>query len=108
MNTLQITDSAKKELLRLITAESNPAKKLRIGVQGGGCSGLTYTMDFDFPNAQDIVQEMNGLEVLVNKAHALYLVGTTLDFEEGLNNRGFSFQNPNAKETCGCGTSFSV
>ena len=108
MNTLQITDSAKKELLRLITAESNPAKKLRIGVQGGGCSGLTYTMDFDFPNAQDIVQEMNGLEVLVNKAHALYLVGTILDFEEGLNNRGFSFQNPNAKETCGCGTSFSV
>ena len=108
MNTLQITDSAKKELLRLITVESNPAKKLRIGVQGGGCSGLTYTMDFDFPNAQDIVQEMNGLEVLVNKAHALYLVGTILDFEEGLNNRGFSFQNPNAKETCGCGTSFSV
>lgn len=108
MNTLQITDSAKKELMRLIAAEPDTSKKLRIGVQGGGCSGLTYTMDFDVPKENDLVQEMNGLEVLVNKAHALYLIGTILDFEEGLNNRGFSFQNPNAKETCGCGTSFSV
>ena len=108
MSTLKVSDSAKLELTRLIQQETDSNKMLRVGVKGGGCSGLSYILDFDFATDQDKVVEVDGLKILVNKAHELYLAGTTLNYESGLGNRGFVFENPNAKETCGCGESFSI
>ena len=108
MSTLKVSESAKAELLRLVEMESGSQKYLRVGVKGGGCSGLSYLLEFDVPTEQDQWVEVDGLKILVNKAHELYLVGTTLNYEPGLGNRGFVFENPNAKETCGCGESFSI
>jgi iron-sulfur cluster assembly protein len=108
MSTLKVSESAKAELLRLVEMESDSQKYLRVGVKGGGCSGLSYLLEFDVPTEQDQWVEVDGLKILVNKAHELYLVGTTLNYEPGLGNRGFVFENPNAKETCGCGESFSI
>jgi iron-sulfur cluster assembly protein len=82
---------------------------IRVGVQGGGCSGLMYQLTFDNQeNEGDMSFENNGVKVVVDKKSYLYLVGTTLDFSGGLNGKGFVFQNPNADRTCGCGESFSV
>jgi iron-sulfur cluster assembly protein len=108
MSTLKVSESAKAELLRLVEKERDSQKYLRVGVKGGGCSGLSYLLEFDVPTEQDQWVEVDGLKILVNKAHELYLVGTTLNYEPGLGNRGFVFENPNAKETCGCGESFSI
>ena len=108
MSTLKVSESAKAELLRLVEMEKDSQKFLRVGVKGGGCSGLSYLLEFDVPTEQDQWVEVDGLKILVNKAHELYLVGTTLNYEPGLGNRGFVFENPNAKETCGCGESFSI
>ena len=108
MSALNVTESAKAELIRLVGLEKDAAKMLRVGVKGGGCSGLSYILDFDCATDQDKVVEVDGLKILVNKAHELYLAGTTLNYEPGLGNRGFIFENPNAKETCGCGESFSI
>jgi iron-sulfur cluster assembly protein len=82
---------------------------LRVSVVGGGCSGLSYQLDFD--NEQqtgDQVFEQEGVKLLVNLKSYLYLAGTQLDFSDGLNGKGFHFQNPNASRTCGCGESFGV
>jgi iron-sulfur cluster assembly protein len=81
---------------------------LRIGVKGGGCSGFSYVLGFDQPQEGDDRYEINGINVVMNKAHAIYLLGMEIDFVSGLDNRGFTFDNPNAKSTCGCGTSFSA
>ena len=82
---------------------------IRVGVQGGGCSGLMYQLTFDNQeNEGDMPFENNGVKVVVDKKSYLYLVGTVLDFSGGLNGKGFVFQNPNADRTCGCGESFSV
>ena len=82
---------------------------IRVGVQGGGCSGLMYQLTFDNEEKEgDMAFENNGVKVVVDKKSYLYLVGTTLDFSGGLNGKGFVFQNPNADRTCGCGESFSV
>lgn len=108
MSTLKVSETAKAELLRLVEMEKDSQKFLRVGVKGGGCSGLSYLLEFDVPTEQDQWVEVDGLKILVNKAHELYLVGTTLNYEPGLGNRGFVFENPNAKETCGCGESFSI
>ena len=82
---------------------------LRVGVKGGGCSGLEYFLDFaKEPVKGDRVFEQHGLRVFVDPKSYLYLIGTTLDFEEGLMNAGFKFTNPNANRTCGCGSSFSA
>jgi iron-sulfur cluster assembly protein len=106
---IKITESAVKQLLR-IREEQNvgPDNALRVGVKGGGCSGFSYILGFDNKKEEDDVYEIAGLQVVMNKAHALYLMGIEIDWEDGLNNRGFSFNNPNATETCGCGTSFSA
>ncbi len=107
---LSLSSGAEKELARILT-EDNPSgfTAVRIGVKGGGCSGLTYLLDLDNPqDGQDYLFEGTGYRLVVNQAHALYLVGMTLTYESGLSNRGFVFENPNAKEKCGCGTSFSV
>lgn len=81
---------------------------LRVGVKGGGCSGFSYMLGFDTIKEGDEVYDIDGVRVIMQKSHQLYLLGIELDWEEGLNNRGFTFNNPNAKETCGCGTSFSA
>jgi iron-sulfur cluster assembly protein len=77
-------------------------------VKGGGCSGFSYVLGFDEPKEGDETLDVNGIRVFMQKSHAIYLLGMEIDFLEGLNNRGFSFNNPNAKDTCGCGTSFAA
>jgi iron-sulfur cluster assembly protein len=104
-----LTEGALIELARIRQDQNIPADYgLRIGVKGGGCSGFSYILGFDEQKEGDDTFQINGLKVLMQKAHAIYLLGMEIDWMEGLNNRGFSFNNPNATETCGCGTSFSA
>lgn len=81
---------------------------LRVGVKGGGCSGLSYVLGFDAKEADDEVYEIEGIPVVMKSAHGIYLFGMQVDFQDGLNARGFVFNNPNASSTCGCGSSFAV
>ena len=104
-----VSDQAKKRLLELMSSEDAPVEYVRIGVSAGGCSGLSYELDFDqktLPNDQ--LFEHNGIKLLVDKKSQLYLLGTTLNYSGGLNVKGFVFENPNASRTCGCGESFSL
>lgn len=108
---IQMTEKAIKEIKRLI--ETDPTAKdsnLRVQVAGGGCSGMSYKLGFDKepPAATDKVFENEGVKLIVDAKSYLFLSGTTLDFSDGLNGTGFVFSNPNAKRTCGCGSSFSV
>lgn len=106
---ITVTDSAKKQALRLMEEDNKVGYFIRVGVQGGGCSGLMYQLDFDNENREgDKAFENNGIKVVVDKKSYLYLVGTTLDYSGGLNGKGFVFKNPNADRTCGCGESFSI
>jgi iron-sulfur cluster assembly accessory protein len=103
------TSSAIDELRKLMQAEGfDTTQHLRVGVKGGGCSGMTYVLAFDAKEDNDDVFEVEGIPCVMNKAHGLYLMGMQIDWQNGLNNRGFSFTNPNASNTCGCGTSFAV
>lgn len=106
---ISLTDGAVKELVR-IRREQGVAEDhgLRVGVKGGGCSGFSYILGFDVQKENDEVYQINGVKVFMQKSHAIYLLGIEIDWEDGLNNRGFSFNNPNATDTCGCGTSFSA
>jgi iron-sulfur cluster assembly protein len=104
--TIKLTESAIKELLILSAKENN--KPIRVGVKGGGCSGLSYVLEFDDRNDFDEEFVVDGLRVVVDKRHAMYLMGMEVDYQFGLNDRGFIFRNPNATNTCGCGTSFST
>lgn len=83
---------------------------LRVGVEGGGCSGLSYVMDFDdnIKTTDNVVNTSNGLKVIIDRKSLLYLAGTELTYSDGLNGKGFQWQNPNASRTCGCGESFSI
>ena len=81
---------------------------LRVGVKGGGCSGMSYILGFDRQREQDLEFEVDGIAVVMDKRHGLYLMGITLDYQDGLDARGFTFENPNATATCGCGSSFSA
>lgn len=103
------TAAAIEEIKRLLVAD-NPENysHLRVGVKGGGCSGMTYVLGFDKKEDSDEVYNIEGVEVIMNKAHGIYLMGMEVDFTDGLNARGFVFKNPNATSTCGCGTSFAV
>lgn len=106
---ITVTDTAKKQAIRLMEDEGKEGYFIRVGVQGGGCSGLMYQLTFDNEDKEgDKVFEDNGVKVVVDKKSYLYLIGTILDFSGGLNGKGFVFQNPNADRTCGCGESFSV
>ncbi len=106
---VKFTEGALKELKRLVEApDFDASQKLRVGVKGGGCSGLTYVMGFDHQMPDDQVFETQGITCIMNKAHEMYLFGMEIDWQDGLNNRGFVFKNPNASTTCGCGTSFAV
>lgn len=83
---------------------------LRVGVEGGGCSGLSYVMDFDneIKKTDDVIETTEGLKVIIDRKSLLYLAGTELTYSDGLNGKGFQWQNPNASRTCGCGESFSI
>ncbi len=104
-----ITESAIRELRAIKEAQNIPDDHgLRIGVKGGGCSGFSYILGFDLEKEKDQVYELGGFKILMEKSHGLYLLGMEIDWVDGLNNRGFSFNNPNASDTCGCGSSFSA
>lgn len=106
---ITLTEGALEQLNAIRQQENIPSDYvLRVGVKGGGCSGFSYLLGFDQPKEDDQLFTVNGLQVAMNKAHAIYLLGMQIDFSQGLNNRGFTFQNPNATSTCGCGTSFSA
>jgi iron-sulfur cluster assembly protein len=109
LQPITLTSSAIQQLMRISKEQNVPSNYgLRIGVKGGGCSGFSYILGFDEQKEKDQVYEVNGIKVLMEKAHGLYLLGMEIDWVDGLNNRGFTFNNPNAKESCGCGTSFSA
>ena len=106
---INISDSARDRLLHLLDTDTTKKQFVRVGVESGGCSGLSYKLDFDnTKNADDELIENNKIKLLVNKKSFLYLVGTILEFSDGLNGKGFVFNNPNAGRTCGCGESFSL
>lgn len=108
---VQVTERAAKEVLRVIEEHKLPATTwVRIGAKGGGCSGFSYVLDFDQtgPTEFDLTFEMHGVKIVVDKKSEFFMGGTVLDFNDGLLNRGFVFQNPSASGTCGCGTSFSA
>ena len=106
---IKVTDNAKKQAIRLMEDENKEGYFIRVGVHGGGCSGLMYQLTFDNEMKEDDKEFFdNDIKVVVDKKSFLYLIGTTLDFSGGLNGKGFVFQNPNADRTCGCGESFSV
>lgn len=105
---ISLTQGAISEINRLIQSNTTEHKNLRIGVKGGGCSGLTYIMEFDAKQEDDEVIEIGAINLIMKPAHAIYLSGMEIDFSTGLDNRGFTFKNPNASSTCGCGTSFAV
>ena len=107
---ITITNIAKEKLFSLI--KDGGLKNdvfVRVGVESGGCSGLSYKLDFDEKKSEaDKIIEDNGVKIVVDKKSYLYLVGTTLNYSGGLNGKGFVFENPNANRTCGCGESFSL
>ncbi len=108
---IKVSEIAVKKAQSLMEEEGkNPAESfIRVGVKGGGCSGLSYDLSFDSElREEDKVFEDNGMKVVVDKKSFLYLIGTELDYSGGLNGKGFVFKNPNANRTCGCGESFSV
>lgn len=106
---ITLTDGAVEQLTKIMAKESISAENgLRLGVKGGGCSGFTYILGFDVKKENDDTFEVKGIKVFMDRAHAIYLIGMEVDFHNGLNNRGFTFNNPNATESCGCGTSFSA
>ncbi len=106
---ITITEKAIDEIKKILEQENEPDLFLRVGVQGGGCSGLSYFLSLDKEiRPQDKILEHDGVKVVVDAKSAMYLEGTILDFTDGLMGRGFVFNNPNAVRTCGCGSSFSV
>lgn len=109
MAPISLTEGAITQLKRIFEEQSVPSTYgLRVGVKGGGCSGFSYILGFDEQKEKDQIFEVDGFKVFMEKSHSLYLLGMEVDWHDGLNNRGFVFNNPNAKESCGCGTSFSA
>lgn len=104
-----LTASAISEIKRLMKEEDFDSEKyLRIGVKGGGCSGMSYLLGFEQKTEKDELYEIDGIEYIINPSHSIYLNNMEIDWEGGLNSRGFIFKNPNASTTCGCGSSFGV
>ncbi len=107
--TITVSENAAKHVRDFTGKKETDTVSLRVGVKGGGCSGLTYDLSVDsatLPN--DKVIEQHGVTILIDKKSYVFLAGTILDFSDGLNGKGFQFHNPNAKSTCGCGNSFGV
>ena len=106
---VSLTQSARDEIKRLMGVEGfDTTQQLRIGVKGGGCTGMTYVLGFDARTEKDEVFTIDGISCIMERSHGIYLMGMEVDWHGGLNSRGFTFNNPNASKTCGCGTSFAV
>jgi iron-sulfur cluster assembly protein len=107
---ITLTEKAAKEVQRVMSDKQITNMVLRIGVVGGGCSGFQYSLGFDEASdpLKDVIEEHHGVTVAVDKKSELFLDGTVLDFYDGLEKRGFTFNNPNAVKSCGCGSSFSA
>src|SRR5690606_39444668 len=108
---IQVSDTAKNKIASLMQEEGTSIQEsfVRVGVESGGCSGLSYKLIFDQTEKEgDKIFEDNGVKIVVDKKSFLYLVGMTLEYSGGLNGKGFVFNNPNAQRTCGCGESFAV
>lgn len=112
---VQLTERAATEVRRIVANKQIPTEfGLRVGVKGGGCSGMSYVLGFDKRRDHDLAFDLDGdgadgpITVFMDKRHGLYLMGTTVDYHDGLNARGFVFENPNATQTCGCGSSFGA
>jgi iron-sulfur cluster assembly protein len=108
---ITIEENALKHILDLMVSEGfeSTTHHLRVGVKGGGCSGLSYTMDFDDTITEmDEVVDLEVIKVIIDKKSVLYLYGTELTYSDGLNGKGFQWVNPNASRSCGCGESFSL
>lgn len=106
---IEMSESAAQEIKKIMQTKKIPeGYALRVGVRGGGCSGMSYVLGFDKQREHDKQFKVSGIPVYVDKRHGLYLMGTTVDYHDGLNARGFTFDNPNATETCGCGSSFAA
>jgi iron-sulfur cluster assembly accessory protein len=103
---ISLTDAARTEVRRLIELEGKPG--LRLGIKGGGCSGLSYMLEFTDEQEGDTVIELEGFKIFLDRKSTIYLRGITLDHQSGLDGRGFVFHNPQASNTCGCGESFSL
>lgn len=104
-----LTEAAAREIRNFRSQPGfNPNQYLRIGVKGGGCSGMSYVLGFDEKQDADNEFESNGVKCLINKQHSMYLLGIEVDWQENDESRGFTFSNPNASNSCGCGSSFAV
>jgi iron-sulfur cluster assembly protein len=111
MPAITLTESAAKEVKRIMDEQKlEEGTVLRVGVRGGGCSGFSYALGFDknFDEKADTKYDQHGVPLVVDKKSALYLEGTTVDFYDGIERRGFTFDNPNAVKSCGCGSSFQA
>ena len=107
--TIHIDEAAVEHVRQFAEQAGKPDSNLRVAVKGGGCSGLTYTLDLvNEPAKDDKVIKEHGLQLFVDRKSYVFLAGTTLGYSGGLNGKGFVFDNPNAKTTCGCGTSFGI
>jgi iron-sulfur cluster assembly protein len=106
---VKFTAGAIVEIKRLMNEPGfDASQRLRVGVKGGGCSGMSYVLGFDAKKENDMEYAYEGFTFIMDKAHELYLLGMEIDWQNGLNNRGFTFSNPNASATCGCGSSFAI
>ena len=105
---ITLSAGAVSEIKRLIEKENKADVGLRIGVRAGGCSGMSYMLGFDAARPDDQVENFEGIKVFIDQQSASYLSGTELDYVDGLQGKGFTFKNPNASRSCGCGESFSV
>ncbi len=105
---IALTPTAASEIKRLLTKENKPELGLRIGVRPGGCSGMSYMLGFDNIHDGDKVENIEGIQIFVDQKSVPYLQGLSLDYTDGLQGKGFTFSNPNATRSCGCGESFSV
>ena len=106
---VEITDKAQRQIEKIFADKKETSGLgLRLGVIGGGCSGLTYKMDFDSTKDNDNIFSVSSFHVYIDPKSSIYLEGVTLDYQDGLEGKGFVFKNPNASNTCGCGESFTV
>ena len=109
--SIEVTDKAVENITRFLENDGKTDSIVRVGVRGGGCSGLSYVLQFEDASTigmMDSVIEKGGVRIVVDKKSILFLAGTTLDYEDGLSGKGFTFKNPNARQACGCGESFSI
>ena len=109
--SIEVTEKAVANVKRFMEDENKPDAIVRVGVRGGGCSGLSYVLQFEDAatiGMMDLVLEKDGVRIVVDKKSVLYLAGTILDYEDGLSGKGFTSKNPNARQACGCGESFSL